>query len=408
MSENARKVRNTFARRALVRGRIRIMYNLSGWQCPFDLLWPMVRGRKGGFAEEELDRRLTTSGLLTNTFSIQDNAAFYERLRVVTEDVVRRRARTHNIVPDLEEIQWTPRRPRPPATPERQAPQPLAVPDAPQRHRSLPVPRGYIAPIPFTLGSICPICEEQADQLYPVSFFCKDVHKYCSTCIQALLRSSGFAIARCPGCTSMPIEQPSPLVVESKMHGLLDPHFVSVVPYCAPLLVNGNQLQPFLYTSVSTCYLTTHCPKCQTFIVGSPSSRFSNAARCFRNECGHLFCRRCYRDWHEGPCEQDAVIDMDERMIAEGAKKCPSCSAAIMHNFDHGCHRLTCMHCAHAFCFCCLKSVDKDPDGDESLDIGTCRCPIFCTETCGCPPCPDCKPEKPCYNCSGCVVCCPR
>lgn len=253
---------------------------------------------------------------------------------------------------------------------------------------------------------ICPVCEEGVPELYSVSFFCEDVHKYCATCVKSVIQVSGFAVARCPGCQALAITGPQePMIVDGCCRGIMDPHFLSQIPGVAELLVNGNQLQPFLRVTQDTTSLIAHCPKCKSFTVGSPSSVFQNVARCCRNECGHLFCRCCSKTYHSGHCDSQDTLVGDQKLLSTMSRHCPSCAARITHNHDHGCHRVTCLHCRKTFCYMCGATVVRDPSGDEMLDTGTCRCPIFCEKDCGCPPCPDCKPGKMCVNCTGCDVC---
>ena len=89
--------------------------------------------------------------------------------------------------------------------------------------------------------------------------------------------------------------------------------------------------------------------------------------------------------------QQQAQINQSEQLINATSKPCPRCRAPITHFKGHACHHITpgsgCSVCHHQFCYVCLASWH------------TCRCPLFCTDDCGCPPCPTCRPGRGCEDC---------
>lgn len=91
---------------------------------------------------------------------------------------------------------------------------------------------------------------------------------------------------------------------------------------------------------------------------------------------------------------QQAQIAESEQLITATSKPCPRCRAPITHFRGHACHHITpggsaggCSACHHQFCYMCLAPWH------------TCRCPLFCTTACDCPPCPTCRPGRGCADC---------
>ena len=254
--------------------------------------------------------------------------------------------------------------------------------------------------------AFCAICSSDCpdDIMCRVSLCCD--HTFCKQCILAMFRLRSKPVIECPSCMlcATPRSEDVIIPVTRSATRAIDPHFVSEIDGMSKELANGNQLRPFL--SPLAMEEPRACPKCSSF--SSPSTDPS-VYRCYRNECGHLFCAMCSRAYHgKAPCQVDEQVEKDLEYAMQQSKPCPKCGTMITHYSNHGCHRITCNMCKYAFCYVCLEAVNKDRGGREYLDTNTCTCPVFCQPDlkCGCPRCPDCKPGHPCSACDAvCPAC---
>ena len=261
----------------------------------------------------------------------------------------------------------------------------------------------------------CVICEERRSRLYRVSFLCS--HEYCADCLVHAFSINRGSQQRCPGCVaerhafnqyaeSAEFRRRFTFLTSDAV-GVIDPHFMRLVPGVPELMKSGQQLDAFFPPNGSVYWSGTgsKCPHCRQRIVGTPNHLDALIVRCTRAECGAVFCNRCGRDWSPMHACDQRCLSTDAASLEEirrTSKACPACGVSITHYREHGCHRIRCANpaCKHRFCYLCLKKVlssEEDPE-DEALDSPTCRCPPFCARdgSCGCPPCTYCRPGHPC------------
>jgi hypothetical protein len=239
-------------------------------------------------------------------------------------------------------------------------------------------------PVGDVTTASCPICMEDLP-LCKTTRYCK--HEYCLTCLmRACLSRAAPAPCPNPGCAH-----------------LVDPEFVN-------LFVRDNAISPDdlvrlkhfrsgkqLMMLSKSCIEggPAQCGRCDAWALG-PIEPNGHAYRCLNPRCASLFCGKCSQPFHgETPCKQ-VLAESASEFIKKTSKPCPKCGASITHWNRHGCHDIKCSGCNTSFCYCCRVPWTQHEG----------RCPVYCNETCGCPPCPDCNFGHPCPSCDGkCSVC---
>ena len=503
---------STAARHALIKRRLALFQRLSHTEYSFDDVWLYLRGRRGGFTDEDVDRLITDSEKPFTIFDTERSRTLYREMRAMPDVLIRRvrvsffpsglnlirmqtappkrakRARDDSSDDDDEGEGDPPRNarsrsrsrsparqrdespryspssphllplraaPAPQFTPPRQIrPALLAPPGAPQR--AAPASRVTIdlnaepydnddddanadlqlaielsmapplrteevmisdddndEPEPARAVKTCNVCQCDYPQetMMRVSFCCD--HVFCKECILACFRSRPKPIVECPGCAAEHFLDCYHLpYIPIKAEGLIDPHFVRGIDGMANELKGGVQLKPFLRWDfpLTNAASPPTCPACSSFVPAATNATNPRVLRCWRPDCGMLFCRDCCRDWHGGqPCQVDAKVLADREFVRNNSRPCPRCSAPVVHSHGHGCHRIHCPSCSYIYCYVCSAIVIEGAHGLEEEEVSSCTCPIFCRPDCGCPPCLECKLDKPCANCNGtCKVCNPR
>ena len=256
----------------------------------------------------------------------------------------------------------------------------------------------------------CAICQSECptESVSCVSFCCS--HEYCNDCILGCFKSRTKPIVECPGCRAEHNSQSFHIPhIPTAAVGLIDPHFVHHIDGMEVQLEGGVQLRPFLRMGIVIGGTVPSCPRCNCIIPSGINVQRPQILRCWRPDCGLVFCRNCCRPWHGGdPCVIDSKVLEDREFVRENSKPCPRCSAPVVHPRYHGCHRMHCPSCSYHYCYLCSAPVIEGENGDEMSQQSACQCPIYCKDGCSCPSCIECKPGKPCSNCDGsCNVCRP-
>ena len=251
----------------------------------------------------------------------------------------------------------------------------------------------------------CPICWDKcpANYMTRVSYCC--THKYCKECVLGMFKNRQTPIVECPECTRTHraniIHRP---FIPRAAEGLIDPHFVHGIEGMSKQLTSGIQIKQFIVPGhISSASIS--CPECKNLI---PSVIHGRTARCWRNDCGLVFCIFCYKAQHDDMCIVDKTAMQDTTFVRSQSKACPKCQTPIVHFRNHGCHRVKCSTCSYEFCCICTAQVINDEPNDELAARNTCHCRLFCASdgSCGCALCDECKPGKPCPACNGqCNVC---
>jgi hypothetical protein len=151
--------------------------------------------------------------------------------------------------------------------------------------------------------------------------------------------------------------------------------------------------------------MRVECSACREVFLLADDAVRPLELECVNTACRRKFCSDCLQPHPGVSCEQHQRSfhgndDATHALLATQSKPCPQCGTRISHYHGHACHHIRpgggCpgrrsdgTACGAHFCYMCL-TLRVDPHRNN------CRCPIFCTDTCGCPPCPDCRPGRPC------------
>lgn len=338
-------------------------------------IWPLFSGRRGEIPDAEIEAAVTDAGDRARAFSTW---AARPQAAAAAEQAIRVR----------------PRHRRPPAAVAGPAPA-VRLNRRAQDADDRMLIEGIRASLELLSAPCCPICNNRASVMWPVSRGCN--HSYCVDCLLAHIKHTlaGSNTVKCPGCAVVPPAVRTAGIPDAAA-GLIDPEFMRLCPGVSGTRFDQSMQIP-AFLSACTPSAPKKCPRCSSWAT----SALEGMSRCPSGRCFTLFCNSCGALPHEGKtCEEAAPLiktEMsmrDEAYVRATSKPCPVCGARIQHFRDHRCHHVKCGKCSSSLCFVCMGVSPS------------CKCSLYCNDRCGCLYCDACQVGSPCPTCEqGCSVC---
>lgn len=129
--------------------------------------------------------------------------------------------------------------------------------------------------------------------------------------------------------------------------------------------------------------VVVRCPLCAGALLLSKETAkcvgYHNATKIKCRFCQHHYCKKCNKQWHDGPCDPQARAD--EELVQKMAIACLCGNRFIR---GDGCNRLKCNRCSRSWCWICKhyfkpseqsytdhywQPNDRHPDDD--------KCPLY-------------------------------